>query len=64
MVDINIKEWSINKKCILQEIKFQLKKGEIIGLVGENGAGKSSIMKVITGLIVCYKGEVKYQDKK
>lgn len=63
MVDINIKEWSINKKCILQEIKFQLKKGEIIGLVGENGAGKSSIMKVITGLIVCYKGEVKYQDK-
>ena len=34
----------------LNGVKFQLKKGEIHALMGENGAGKSTFIKVITGV--------------
>jgi ribose transport system ATP-binding protein len=33
----------------LKAVDFQVKRGEIVGLVGENGAGKSTLMKVIYG---------------
>lgn len=38
------------KNMVLNQVNLTIKAGEIYGLVGENGAGKSSLMKVITGL--------------
>ena len=35
----------------LDEVNFQLPKGTIMGLVGENGAGKTTIIKLILNLI-------------
>lgn len=40
----------IHRKQILSDINFRVGYGEIVGLVGSNGAGKTSIMKCITGL--------------
>jgi ribose transport system ATP-binding protein len=34
----------------LDDVQFELNKGEIVGLVGENGAGKSTMMKIINGM--------------
>ncbi|MBQ4535199.1 MAG: ATP-binding cassette domain-containing protein, partial [Clostridia bacterium] len=34
----------------VDKINFSIKKGEIFGFVGANGAGKSTTMKIITGL--------------
>ena len=34
----------------LKNISFEVKKNEIVGLIGDNGAGKSSLIKVITGV--------------
>lgn len=45
------------KKQVLKDINFSLSKGEIVGLVGANGAGKTTIMKSILSLIT-FKGEV------
>lgn len=35
----------------LQDVSFQLKKGEALGLVGKNGSGKTTLLRIIAGLI-------------
>lgn len=47
----------------LDNVRFQLKKGEIHALMGENGAGKSTFIKVITGVHKAESGEM-YLDGK
>ena len=42
----------------LDEVSFEVKKGEILGFIGPNGAGKSTTMKIITGYIPPSSGEV------
>lgn len=63
MIQVDIKERKIKNKVILKDINFKISKGEIIGLVGENGAGKSSTMKAITGLTKNFKGSITYNNK-
>ena len=42
----------------LDDVSFQVKKGEIHALVGENGAGKSTLMKVLNGVHQADRGEI------
>ena len=42
----------------VNNISFELKKGEILGLLGPNGAGKSTLIKIITGYLKQDKGDV------
>jgi ABC-2 type transport system ATP-binding protein len=43
----------------IKEINFEIKKGEVVGLLGHNGAGKTTIMKCIMNLIFPQKGTIK-----
>jgi len=43
----------------VDQISFQLKKGEILGFLGPNGAGKTTVMRIITGFLSATNGEVK-----
>lgn len=45
-------------KTALKDINIELNKGKIVGLVGENGSGKSTTLKLIAGLIQPSKGSV------
>ncbi|WP_221567699.1 ABC transporter ATP-binding protein [Alkalihalobacillus sp. TS-13] len=45
-------------KVALQDVNLELEKGKIIGLVGENGSGKSTTLKLIAGLTQPTKGSV------
>ena len=45
-------------RAIFQDVSFRLLKGEHIGLIGANGAGKSTFLKILTGEIEPSKGEV------
>jgi iron complex transport system ATP-binding protein len=47
---------------ILKNINFQINKGELVSLLGPNGSGKSSIIKSISGIHSCYKGNIFYND--
>jgi iron complex transport system ATP-binding protein len=40
--------WLINNKTILNNISFDVSKGEVIGIIGPNGAGKTSLLRCIT----------------
>ena len=42
----------------LSDVSFEVKKGEVVGLVGNNGAGKSTMLKVISGILRPTKGKV------
>ena len=52
------------EKPILRGINLQVKRGEILGLVGKSGAGKSSLLKICAGLIDASAGEVFIAGKK
>ncbi len=43
----------------LENVNFQLRRGEAVGLVGSNGAGKSTLLRIISGLIKPDTGKVK-----
>ena len=47
------------KKAALKECDLDLKKGRIYGLVGRNGAGKTTMMRIIGGLLPASSGSVK-----
>ncbi len=43
---------------VLSNVSFDFESGQIIGLLGPNGSGKTSLIKILTGLINDYSGEV------
>lgn len=45
-------------KRALNDVTFQLKRGESVGIIGDNGAGKSTLLKMITGVTFPTEGEV------
>lgn len=52
-----------NEKQILKDISFKINKGEITSIVGKNGAGKSTISKLICGFYKPTKGEILFDGK-
>ena len=45
----------------LNKISFQVKKGETVGIIGTNGSGKSTILKIITGVLSPTTGSVEVE---
>lgn len=54
-------EKTYNNRKVLYNISFSVLRGHIYALIGENGAGKTTIMRAITGLI-SYKGKIEIKD--
>lgn len=51
-------EKSFGGTYALRKVNFELRKGEILGLIGENGAGKSTLIKIIAGHYKKDSGEI------
>ena len=46
----------------IQDVSFRINEGEIVSLIGSNGAGKSTIVKTIAGLMHPWKGEILFKN--
>jgi branched-chain amino acid transport system ATP-binding protein len=52
------------KAVVIKGITVEVEEGFVTGLIGSNGAGKSTILKAISGLVPVAEGEILFQDKK
>lgn len=58
--------WNKSKKevrDILKDINLEVKKGEVVGLIGVNGSGKSTLLKLMTKIIYPNKGKLETKGK-
>ena len=51
------------EKVVLQDVSFQVKKGEYVALIGSNGTGKSTLIKCVSGLLPLTGGEIEICGK-
>ena len=47
----------------LDDFSLEIKKGEVLGILGKNGAGKSTLLKIITGVVSSTSGNMKINGK-
>lgn len=62
---LQVKDLSISYGAIqaVRHVDFEVKKGEIVTLIGVNGAGKSTILKTISGIVKPQSGSIEYQNE-
>ncbi len=58
MIKIDHLVKNYGKNCAVDDISFEIGKGEIVGFLGQNGAGKSTTMNVLTGYLSSTSGSV------
>ena len=65
MALLNIKDLCINYGMIqaVKGVDFTVEQGEIVALIGANGAGKTSILHTLTGLIPAKSGSIEFDSK-
>lgn len=54
---------SYGKKVVLDNVSFEIEEGSIVGLLGPNGCGKTTLIKILTGLIKDHTGTVKIANE-
>lgn len=59
IIEINSLSKKYGTKNVLDNISLSLESGTIVGLLGPNGCGKTTLLKILTGLIQDYEGSVK-----
>ena len=59
MIEFKHVDFSYEKdRPVLRDLSFRIEKGESVGLIGANGAGKSTVMKLLLGLLTPKSGEI------
>ncbi|WP_404405452.1 adenosylcobinamide amidohydrolase [Jeotgalibacillus malaysiensis] len=51
------------EKDVVKNVSFELRKQEILGILGPNGSGKTTLMKMISGLLPCRLGDVSFKGQ-
>ncbi len=60
---LNLGKGKYKEHYALNNLSFDIKKGECVGIIGTNGAGKSTILKIITGVLSPTQGKVEIDGR-
>lgn len=63
LLEINNIGVSYDKAVALRDISLTVDEGEIVTIIGRNGAGKSTILKAISGIVKINKGEIRFRGE-
>lgn len=63
LISVFSKKVPYKEKQAVNDVSFTVKRGESVALFGRNGAGKSTILKIVTGVTFPTKGEVKVNGR-
>lgn len=63
MLEVRGMEVSYGEFLALRGISFTVKEGELVTIIGGNGAGKSTILRALMGLVNCRKGEILFKGE-
>ena len=63
MLSVNSLDVDINGTPILRDINLNIQTGEIIGLIGRNGAGKTTFLRSLMGLLPSLSGNMNYEGE-
>ena len=58
MIEVNNLSHSFGEKNVLRNINLKIREGEILGLIGVNGAGKSTFLRLMSGILTPESGQV------
>ena len=63
MLEVRAMEVSYGEFLALRGISFKVDAGELVTIIGANGAGKSTILRAVMGLVRCQMGEILFQGE-
>ncbi len=63
IINVSSLKKSYGRKLVLDDINFSIEEGSIVGLLGPNGCGKTTLIKILTGLIKDHQGIVKIDNE-
>ena len=63
LITVSSLKKSYGSKVVLDGIDFTAARGQIIGLLGPNGCGKTTLIKILTGLIKDHSGTVRIDNE-
>lgn len=64
LVKVSQVSYAKGRKQIVKDLNFQLESGKIVALLGENGSGKTTIIRLLAGLALRWQGEITLGNQK
>jgi branched-chain amino acid transport system ATP-binding protein len=63
MLEVRGVEVTYGEFLAIRGISFKVEEGELVAIIGANGAGKSTILRAVMGLVKCRKGEILFRGE-